>query len=109
MRADRRKDAREEASGIRDMFADEMPMTPGGLENANDVDRYWLATLGQIPTVVDEPVFADILEATNWMPQDLQASLLRLIKAGKLKNLDAQHPRNARPLHPEKAERLVLL
>jgi hypothetical protein len=43
------------------------------------------------------------------MPQDLQASLLRLIKAGKLKNLDAQHPRNARPLHPEKAERLVLL
>ena len=29
VRADRRKDAREEASGIRDMFADEMPMTPG--------------------------------------------------------------------------------
>lgn len=109
VRADRRKGAREEASGIRDMFADEMPMTPAGLDNGNDVDRYWLTTLSQAPTVVDEPVFADILEATNWMPQDLQTSLLRLIKAGKLKNLDAQHPRNARPLHPEKAERLVLL
>lgn len=50
-----------------------------------------------------------VIQQSGFRTQDLQASLLRLIKAGKLKNLDAQHPRNARPLHPEKAERLVLL
>lgn len=109
VRADRRKDAREQASRIRDMFADEMPMLPPGVVDEKIVDQYWLEILRKHPVVVNEAIFADILEATNWMPQDLQASLLRLIKARKIKNLDAPHPRSSRPLHPEKSERLVLL
>ncbi len=109
VRAEQRKDKREEATRIRDMFADEMPMTPEGLNNASDVDRYWLTTLHKEPTVIDEAVFADILEATDWMPQDLQASLVRLIGAGKVQNIDAVHPRRTRPLHHEEAERWVLL
>jgi three-Cys-motif partner protein len=109
VRADRRKDAREEASRIRDMFADEMPMLPPGVVDENAVDQYWLKTLSKRPFVINEAIFADILEATNWMPQDLQASLLRLIKARKVKNLDAPHHRSSKPLHPEKSERFVLL
>ena len=109
VRAERRKDKREEATRVKDMFADEMPMTAEGLDNAADVDRYWLGVLRQQPTTIDEAVFADILEATDWMPQDLQASLGRLIKAGKIKNLDASQVRPKRPLHPEDGDRLVLL
>ena len=109
VRAEKRKDRREEATGVRDMFADEMPMTPEGLDNASDIDKYWLTTLHQEPTVVDDAAFADILEATDWMPQDLQASLVRLIDAGKVKNIDATSVRSSRPLHPEESERLVLL
>lgn len=109
VRAEKRKDKREEATGVRDMFADEMPMTPEGLDNASDIDKYWLTTLHKEPTVVDDAAFADILEATDWMPQDLQASLVRLIDAGKVKNIDAASVRSSRPLHPEESERLVLL
>jgi len=109
VRAEQRKDKREEATGVRDMFADEMPMTLEGLDDASDVDKYWLTSLQKEPTVIDEALFADILEATDWMPQDLQASLARLISAGKVKNIDATNGRSSRPLHPEDAERLVLL
>lgn len=109
VRAEQRKDKREEATRVRDMFADEMPMTPEGLDNASDVDRYWLTTLDKEPTAIDEALFADILETTDWMPQDLQASLLRLIDAGMVKNIDATNARSSRPLHPEDAERLVLI
>jgi len=109
VRAERRKDKREEATKIKDMFADEMPMTAEGLDNAADVDRYWLNALSVEPMVIDEAVFADILEATDWMPQDLQASLVRLIHAGKVKNLSASQARPKWPLHPKDGERLALL
>lgn len=109
VRAQQRKDKREEETRVRDMFADEMPMTAEGLDNASDVDKYWLTSLRKEPTVIDEAVFADILEATDWTPQDLQASLARLITAGKIQNIDATHPRRTRPLYPEHSERLVLL
>lgn len=108
VRAERRKDKREEATKVKDMFADEMPMTAEGLDNAADVDKYWLSALRQEPTAINEAVFADILEATDWMPQNLQASLVRLIKAGKIRNLDASQLRPRRPLHPEDGDRLVL-
>ena len=109
VRAEQRKDKREEETRVRDMFADEMPMTAEGLDNASDVDKYWLTLLRKEPTVVDDALFADILEATDWMPQDLQASLVRLIDAGRVKNIDATNARSSRPLHPEDFERLILL
>ena len=109
VRAERRKDKREETTRVKDMFADEMPMTLEGPDNAADVDRYWLDVLRQEPTAIDEGVFADILEATDWTPQDLQGSLVRLVKAGKVKNLNASQPRPKRPLHPEDSEQLILL
>lgn len=53
--------------------------------------------------------FADILEATNWLPGELQGSLVRLANAGVVVNLDANASRRrSKPLHVDKAERLKL-
>ena len=53
--------------------------------------------------------FADILESTNWLPGELQSSLVRLVKAGAVRNLDADvSRRRTKPLHFDKAERFQL-
>jgi hypothetical protein len=53
--------------------------------------------------------FADILEATNCLPGELQSSLVRLVKGGIVRNLDAvASRRRSKPLHFDKAERLQL-
>ena len=55
-------------------------------------------------------VGADILETTNWLPKELQDSLLRLVKSSDIVNLDATgKTRPKQPLHYDGAgERLRL-
>lgn len=66
------------------------------------VDAFWQAYLSGGDRLVDTTEFADILERTDWFEGDLQSSLLRLIKAGKVLNrsVDASR-RYKRPLHFE--------
>lgn len=69
-----------------------------------EVDAFWLEYLSKGERKVDQAAFADILEATNWLPRELQGSLARLIERGAVVNLDAVgKKRTARPLHFEGA------
>ena len=53
---------------------------------------------------------AGLFEDTGWMPGDFQASLVRLIQDGDVRNLDAIKARRSRPLHYERqGERLMLV
>ncbi|MCE4556925.1 hypothetical protein [Pelomonas cellulosilytica] len=55
-------------------------------------------------------MFTDVVEATDWFPNELQASLLRLIKAGIAVDLgDANSKHRSKPSHIDKlGERLNL-
>ena len=73
------------------------------------VDAFLQRTLAAGESRIGTAEFADILETTNWLPGDLQGSLVRLVKAGTVRNLDADaSKRRTKPLHFEKAERLQL-
>lgn len=62
------------------------------------------------PKRIGEAEMAELLEDTGWMPKDFQASLVRLIASGDVRNLDAIKLRRSRPLHYEQAgERLELV
>lgn len=102
------KDAeRERQTGMADLF--QTPIDPtAGHASADDVDSFWLDYLGAAIRRVDQKAFADILEDKDWFPGDLQASLVRLIAAGEVKNLDAAGRRPKKPLHfdAENGERL---
>lgn len=102
------KDAeRERRTGMADLFP--TPIDPNaGHASADDVDRFWLDYIGATVRRVDSNAFADILEDKDWFPGDLQDSLVRLIAAGEVKNLDAAKRRLKRPLHfeAENGERL---
>jgi hypothetical protein len=74
--------------------------------SAADVDRFWLDYVGDEARRVDERAFADILEAQDWFPSDLQASLVRLIDVGRIRNLDAIRRRPITPLHYKDGDRL---
>jgi len=110
VRALKKAENRQLQSGMNDMFAEAFSDLGGHDEQASSdvVDQFWLEYLSTIPKVVDEDAFADILEQKGWTPSDLQASLVRLIKAGKVSNVNATNPRPKRPLHYEKKEQLVL-
>jgi three-Cys-motif partner protein len=110
VRAAKKAEIRQQQSGMDDMFAGAYDDLIGDDEQAssNVVDLFWLEYLSTSPTVVDEDAFADILEQQGWTPNDLQASLVRLIKAGKVSNINATNLRPKRPLHYEKKEQLVL-
>lgn len=110
VRAAKKAEIRQQQSGMNDMFAGAYDDLVGDDEQASSdvVDRFWLEYLSASPKVVDEDAFADILERQGWTPNDLQASLGRLIKAGKVSNVNATNPRPKRPLHYEKKEQLVL-
>jgi three-Cys-motif partner protein len=98
-------------SGTMDMFVDHaLAEVDGSRSTPDDVDRYWRSYLAAGEKRIDQASFADILEATNWLPGELQASLTRLIEAGHLVNLDhAGKPRPVKPLHFNKGgERLRL-
>ncbi|MET3181707.1 UNVERIFIED_ORG: three-Cys-motif partner protein [Variovorax guangxiensis] len=67
-----------------------------------DVDEFWQAYLADGDRLIDTPAFANILEKTDWFEGDLQSSLVRLIKAGRIVNRSADASRRyKRPLHFE--------
>jgi three-Cys-motif partner protein len=111
VRASTKEAKREEITKMKDMFTDDDESVESlGRASEADVDRFWLAYLAGGQRRVDLSQFGDILEETDWFPSDLQASLGRLIKAGSVRNLDADANRPKRPLHYEVAsgERLEL-
>ena len=107
VRQDVKSAERERHTGMADLFP--TPIDPtAGHASADDVDGFWLDYIGATTRRVDQKAFADILEDKDWFQADLQASLVRLIAAGKVKNLDAAGRRYKRPLHfeVENGERL---
>lgn len=110
VRAAKQIDARQQKTGVTDMFgADLRPEPEDGRCSPSDVDAFWRGYLSAGERRVGTADFADILETTNWLPGELQSSLVRLVKAGAVRNLDADASRRrTRPLHFDKAERLQL-
>ncbi len=97
--------------GTPDMFVDHAITEVDEARSApEDVDRFWRDYLAGGERQINQAAFADILEATNWLPKELQDSLLRLSKSGEVVNLDAVGKRRtARLLHFDGAgERLKL-
>ncbi|WP_155648665.1 three-Cys-motif partner protein TcmP [Burkholderia pseudomultivorans] len=92
-------------SGTMDMFLEHAVTEVDGVRSSpEEVDRFWIDYLGKGNKRIDQAAFADILETTNWLPRELQASLARLIKSGAVVNLDAiGKKRSAKPLHFEGA------
>lgn len=111
VRAAKKTDLRERDTGIVDMFASDEPVDLfEGHASPAEVDTFWRQYLAAGARRVGISEFADILESTNWLPGDLQSSLVRLVKAGALRNLDANaNARRKKPLHPDKGERLELI
>jgi three-Cys-motif partner protein len=73
-----------------------------GHASASEVNSYWQKLLSGGDRTINMAAFADILEETDWFEGDLQASLVRLIKAGKVVNRTADASRRyKRPLHYE--------
>ena len=111
VRAAKQFDEQAKKAGTPDMFADAAETMPGeGRSTPEEVDGFWRRHLGDGARRIDTAAFADILESTNWLPGELQASLIRLIQAGELKNLDdGGKKRPVKPLHFDKGgERLGL-
>jgi hypothetical protein len=110
VRAAKQIDVRQQRTGIADMFGtDALPEPADGRCSPDDVDAFWRRYLAAGARRVGTADFADILEATNWLPGELQSSLVRLMKAGVVRNLDADASRRrSKPLHFDKAERLQL-
>lgn len=94
-------DAREQKTGVGDLFATEPVQDAGdGRSDPDAVDNFWRQYLAQGGRRIGTAEFADILESTNWLPIELQTSLVRLVKAGVVKNLDADATkRRSKPLH----------
>ncbi len=111
VRAAKQIDVRQQKTGVTDMFgADPQAEPADGGCSPDDVDAFWHRHLAAGERRVGTADFADILEATNWLPGELQSSLVRLVKAGAVRNLDADVTRRrTRPLHFEKSERLQLI
>lgn len=110
VRAKKRTDAREKRSGTQDMFSDLPTQEHEETEvEPSTVDKFWLTYFASGIRQIGKPEFADILEQMDWMPRDLQASMVRLVKAGRLLNLDANAAsRYKRPVHYEANERWQL-
>lgn len=94
----------DEQVGTADMF---------GIENCDggesvgraiesEVDQFWLNYLANGPRYVGLSEFADILEDTDWFPDDLQKSLARLIASNLIRNQNAESKRPKKPLHFER-------
>ena len=110
VRAAKQIDVRQQRTGVADMFGtDALPEPADGRCSPDDVDAFWRRYLAAGERRVGTADFADILEATNWLPGELQSSLVRLVKAGVVRNLDADASRRrSKPLHLDKAEHLQL-
>lgn len=110
VRTAKQLDIRQKKTGVTDMFGADPQIEPAdGRSSPDDVDAFWRQYLAAGERRVGTAEFADILEATRWLPGELQASLVRLVKAGAVRNLDADaSKRRTKALHFEKAERLQL-
>jgi three-Cys-motif partner protein len=110
VRAAKQIEVRQQKTGVADLFGPEPQLDPSdGRCSLDDVDAFWRRYLARGERRVGPAEFADILEMTNWMPGELQSSLVRLVKAGAVRNLDADaSKRRSKPLHFDKAERLQL-
>lgn len=110
IRAAKKMELRQQETGMDDLFADDLDESISESDQADSgvVDRFWMSYLSATPKTVDEAAFADILEQNGWTPKDLQSSLVRLIGAGKVRNINAIGTRKSRPLHYEKKEQLAL-
>lgn len=110
VRAAKQIDARQQKTRVTDMFgADPQPEPEDGQCSPDDVDAFWRRYLAAGARQIGTADFANILETTNWLPGELQSSLVRLVKAGAVCNLDADASRRrSKPLHFDKAERLQL-
>lgn len=110
VRAAKQIDVRQQKTGVTDMFGvDPQPEPADGRCSPDDVDAFWRRYLAAGERRIGTADFADILETTNWLPGELQGSLVRLVKAGAVRNLDAgASRRRSKPLHFDKAERLQL-
>ena len=98
VRAELQDAERERRTGNMNLFATPV-QEEEGRAGAEDVDRFWLDYIGLAERRVDSAAFADILEELGWFPGNLQASLVRLIAAGQVENLDASGKRPKKPLH----------
>lgn len=103
VRAEKRDAKKRAQSGMQDLFGAEGFIDPNaGHASADAVDEFWRSYLSAGRRTIDVAAFAEILEETDWFEADLQASLLRLIKRGKVANLTAVVKRRIkRPLHFE--------
>lgn len=111
VRAAKQIDVRQQKTGVTDMFSTDPQKEPvDGRCSPEDVEAFWRNYLAAGERRVGTADIAEILETTNWLLSDLQSSLMRLVKAGTLRNLDADATkRRTRPLHFEKSERLQLM
>lgn len=92
-------------TGMNSLFsAEEMAELDVAHASVSDVDEFWRQYLSNGDRLIDTAAFADILETTDWFEGDLQASLVRLIRAGKVVNRSANAARrHKRPLHHQRA------
>lgn len=101
VRAVKKDSKKQSETGTVDMFGPDSLVDPmAGHVSPEDVDAFWLNYLRRGPRMVDRAEFADILEEKDWFPGDLQTSLVRLIKAGKVINLTAGAAASRRPKLP---------
>ncbi|WP_373714589.1 three-Cys-motif partner protein TcmP [Roseateles sp.] len=105
VRAEKRDKKKTVDTGMDSLFsAEEMADLDVTHATASEVDEFWRQYLGDGDRLIDAAAFADILERTDWFEGDLQASLVRLVKAGKVVNRSANAARrHKRPLHHERA------
>ncbi|WP_225781229.1 three-Cys-motif partner protein TcmP [Xenophilus sp. Marseille-Q4582] len=110
VRAAKQIEVRQQRTGVTDLFGTEPEIEASdGRCSPDDVDAFWRRYLAAGERRIGTAEFADILEGTNWLPGELQSSLVRLVKAGVVRNLDADASRRrSKPLHFDKAERLRL-
>jgi hypothetical protein len=103
VRAIKKTSKKEAQTGISDLFGSpSLVDESAGRASPDDVDAFWCKCLEAGPLDVDSAVFANILEEKGWFPDDLQASLSRLIKSKKVENLTADaKKRRTMPLHFE--------
>lgn len=104
VRAEKREKKRAADSGMGSLFdTEEMAKLDATHAVASSVDEFWRNYFSGGDRVIDTAAFADILETTDWFEGDLQASLVRLVKAGKVVNRSANAERRyKRPLHHER-------
>jgi len=93
----------DELVGTADMFGSENcdDSEPVGRATESQVDQFWLNYLANGPRNVGLGEFADILESTDWFPNDLQKSLARLIASNMIRNQNSEAKRPKKPLHFE--------